>query len=82
MSEAAQLQSAAADIGRALDADTALQARALNLNVEDACKVYKTIKGPLELALTILEKLPIPNIGNISAGIRVLIKIADQVCPA
>ena len=46
----------------------------------EICKIYQTIRGPLEILVAFLKKLPG---GATAAGvIEFLMKIADAVCPA
>lgn len=48
--------------------------------VEDLCKIYKGLKGPLEILVKLLEK--IPGFGaKAAAALEFLMKIANAVCP-
>jgi len=62
--------------------DAELGARAISEgSVEDLCKIYKSLKGPLEILVAFLKK--IPGFGKkAAAAIEFLMKIADGLCPA
>lgn len=78
MTQTAQLETAAADLEAAFGPETAgLEALP---NLGDMCKIYQRIKGPLERILPLLELLPWG--ATVAKAIRLLIKVADTVCPA
>lgn len=48
---------------------------------ENLCEKYHSLKGPLELLVKILEK--IPGFGSkAAAALEFLMRLADTVCPA
>ena len=51
------------------------------VDLKQICKVYQQIKPWLETALKLVEKIPVYG-KKVAAAIRILMKIADAVCPA
>lgn len=76
--DTAALQTAADEIETAFGPD--LQGFAAPTPAE-LCATYKKLKPALETALSILEKLPFPQIKPVARAVRLLTTIADGLCP-
>jgi len=71
------LAAAAADIETAL----APQITEGLFDPKELCKLYQKVKGPLNVVLPWIEKIPVYGKAAVSA-IRLLMQIADNLCPA
>ncbi len=49
----------------------------------EVCKIYHTIKGPLEIVIQFLKQSPspFPGAGTLALALEFFIKIADAACP-
>ncbi len=73
------LQTAADEIEAILGPDQG--AAALAFNPADLCAKYKKLKPALETALSFIEKLPFPPVKTVVKAVKLLMVIADGLCP-
>jgi hypothetical protein len=78
MTDDEKLQAATDQIAAVLASDT----KRADVRSGDLCKTYHDLKPGLEIALSILEKLPFPAVKTVIRAVRLLMTLADQFCPA
>jgi len=78
MTDAVKLQAAADQIAAILPDDNKVAA----ISGNDLCKTYQSLKPALKTALAVLENLPFPPAQVVVRAVRLLMTLADQLCPA
>ena len=78
MTDAAKLQAAAEELAAVLPDNNKVAA----INSNDLCKTYQSLKPALKTALAVLENLPFPPVPVVVRAVRLLMTLADQLCPA
>jgi hypothetical protein len=77
MTDDEKLQAATDQIAAVLASDSKLA----DAGPGDLCKIYRDLKPGLEIALSILEKLPFPPVKTVIRAVRLLMMLADRFCP-
>jgi len=80
MSEAISLSKEETAALESIDAALSRTSGTEGLDLGDLCKKYQAIRGPLELLIKIVKK--IPGIGaRVAAALEFLMGLADIACP-